>query len=102
MENISHSAEEKLIVAKRAAEFGVTSTLRFFQSKFTDHPLKGSMVRTWITKYKSELSGQVKLGQDLTIKKLHEKPRGHPYLLGEEMDKQLQEYVKSLRESKLL
>ena len=29
----SYSAEEKLIVAKRAAEFGVTSTLRFFQSK---------------------------------------------------------------------
>ena len=35
-----------------------------------------------------------------TLKKLHEKPRSHPYMLGGEMDRQLQEYVKSLRESK--
>ena len=65
-----------------------------------DRPLKESTVSTWMTKYKSELSVRVKLGLDLTIKKLERKRRGHPYLLGEEMDKQLLGYVKSLREAK--
>ena len=50
--------------------------------------------------YKTELAKRVKLEQSLTIEKLPSKKRGHPYLLGEEMDRQLQEYIKSLREAK--
>jgi len=51
-------------------------------------------------KYKKELADRVKVGGSLTIEKLEIKKRGHPYLLGEEMDRQLQEYIKSLREAK--
>ena len=50
--------------------------------------------------YKKELANRVKVGGSLTIEKLETKKRGHPYLLGEEMDRQLQEYIKSLREAK--
>jgi len=50
--------------------------------------------------YKKELANQVKVGGSLTIEKLEAKKRGHPYLLEEEMDRQLQEYIKSLREAK--
>ena len=40
------------------------------------------------------------MGESLKIEKLTAKKEGHPYLLGEEMDRQLQEYIKSLREAK--
>lgn len=53
-----------------------------------------------MTKYRQELASRVKLGKNLTIEELQTKKRGHSYMLGEEMDRQLQEYVKSLRESK--
>ena len=36
------TAAEKVVIAKRAAEFGVTNTLRYYQEKFADHPLKES------------------------------------------------------------
>ena len=66
------TADEKVVIAKTAAELVITNTLRYFQKKFADHPLKESTARTWMTKYKSELSIQVTLGRDLTIKKKYE------------------------------
>lgn len=39
-----------------AAEFGVTSMLRYFGKEFADHPLKENTVRTWMTNYKKELA----------------------------------------------
>ena len=98
---LSYTEEEKARIAKRAAEFGVTNTLRYFNKEIVDRPLKESTVRTWMTVYKKELASRVKLGaESLKIEKLKTKNRGHPYLLGEEMDRQLQEYIKSLREDK--
>ena len=52
---LSYMDEEKVRVAKRAAEFGVTSTLRYFSKEFANHPLKESTVRTWMMKIKKEL-----------------------------------------------
>ena len=51
-------------------------------------------------KYKKELADGVKVGESLTIEELKTKKRGRPCLLGEDMDRQLQEYIKSLREAK--
>ena len=96
----NYTDEERARIGKRAAEFGVTNTLRHFSKQFTDRPLKESTVRTWMMNYKKELANRVKVGGSLTIEKLETKKRGHPYLLGEEMDRQLQEYIKSLREAK--
>ena len=92
--------QRKSLSRQRAAEFGVTNTLRHFSKQFTDCPLKESTVRTWMMNYKKEVTNRVKVGGSLTIEKLEVKKRGHPYLLGEEMDRQLQEYIKSLREAK--
>ena len=96
---LSYTNEERARIAKRASEFGVTNTIKF-SKKFADRPLKESTVRTWVMKCRKELASRVKLGQNLTIKELPTQKRGHPYLLGKEMDRQLQEYVKSLRELK--
>ena len=85
-------------IAKRAAEMGVTNTIRHFQKDFQDRPLKESTVRTWINKYKKELAERRRSGSELDIKKLPNLKRGHPLLLGEFLDNQVKEYIRSLRE----
>lgn len=94
----SYTEEEKARIAKRAAEFGVASTIRHFSKEFVDRQLKESTVREWVAKYKKEVAQRFKLGMPMEIKKLPEKKRGYPCLLGRELDNQLQEYVKGLRE----
>ena len=96
----SYTEEEKARIAKRAAEFGVASTIRHFSKEFVDRQLKESTVRELVAKYKKEVAQRFKLGMPIEIKKLPEKKRGHPCLLGRELDNQLQEYVKGLREGK--
>ena len=87
---LSYTEEEKARIAKRAAEFGVTNTLRYFNKEFVNRPLKESTVRTWMTVYKKELASRVKLGaESFKIEKLKTKKRGHPYWLGEEIYRQL-------------
>ena len=94
-----YSDEERLKVGKRAAEMGVASTLKFNQKEFTDRPLKESTVRTWAAKYNQEVASRRKLGKDMDIKKLECQKQGHPLLLGKELDIQVQEYIKTLREN---
>lgn len=52
------------------AEFGVTSTVRNFNKKFTDLELKESTVRTWANQCKEELATKKKKGEDMTVVKL--------------------------------
>lgn len=88
--------EEKAMIAKRAAEFGVTNTIRYFNKKFPDRELKESTVRTWTSNYKNELAAKKKRGEYLSITKLASKKRGRPLLLGEELDKQVRMYIQTL------
>ena len=78
---------------------GVTNTIRHFQKEFTERPLKESTVRTWLNKYKKEITERRKCGNDEEMKRLPSKTRGHPLLLGNHLDNQVKEYVKSLREA---
>ena len=94
-----YTDEEKLKIRKRAAEMGVIRTLKFFEKDFANRPLKESTVRTWATKYRKDLALRSKFGKDMEITKLESAPTGPPLLLGKEMGLQVQEYVKSLRES---
>ena len=94
-----YSDEERTQVAKRASEMGVTNSLRFFGKKFADHPLKESTVRTWKKQYEQEIKLRYKVGQPMEITKLECGKRGHPLLLEATMDKELQEYVKHLRDA---
>ena len=90
--------DEKLKIGKQAAEMGVTSTIRFFHEEFSNPPLKESTVRTLANIYKRELALRRKLGKEMVMDKLGSERRGPPLLFGNELDTQVQEYVKSLRE----
>ena len=70
----------------------MAATMRFYAKKFV---LKESIVRTWKNAYTREVHS--KRGDITALKSLPEKKRGRPYLLGEELDKQVRAYVTSLR-----
>ena len=94
------TAEEKATIGKRAAEFGVTNTIRHFKKEFTDRELKESTVRLWANRYKQELSSRKKQdgdSEDMKVTRLKNKKRGRPLMLGKELDKQVQMYRKTLR-----
>lgn len=95
-----YSEEEKAKIAQRATEMGVTSTIKHYnKGEFSERPLKESTARTWMNQYKKELAFRkytFKNGNDppMEVSKLVSRIRGRPLLFGEELDKQLQSYIK--------
>ena len=89
---------QRFQVGKRASEHGVTSTLRYYSKHFQDLQLKETSVR----RLKNEYRASVKRPRDDTsiedVQELPSKKTGRPLLLGNDLDKQVREYVKYLRE----
>ena len=88
-------AAQKYQVGKRAAEFGTTNTIRYYARRFLGIPLKETSVR----RFKSQYQKDQKLSDcpqdevfELPCKKID-----RPLLIGDEADKELQEYVRYLR-----
>ena len=92
------TAAQKYQVGKRAAEFGTTNTIRYYARRFPGIPLKETSVRRFKSQYQSLLKDK-KLGDCLQdeVFELPRKKMGRPLLIGDEADKELQEYVHYLR-----
>ena len=95
----SFSPQVKPEIGRYAAENEVASTLRRYVSKYPD--LKESTVRIWRNVYSQELKKRVRSGTETGATSMQELPSkmiGRPYLLGEELDKQVWSYLIALRE----
>ena len=97
----SFSPQAKAEIGRYAAENGVASTLRRYVSKYPD--LKESTVKTWRNMYSQKLKKRVRSGTETetgatSIQELPSKKRGRPYLLGENLDKQVQSYLIARRD----
>ena len=88
---------QRFKVGQRASEFGVTNTLRYYVKHFPELPLKEPSVRRLKNEYQSSLKGSLKESDD-GVKELPCKKTGRPLLLGDKLDKQVQEYVKYMRD----
>ena len=61
--------------------------------------LKESTIRTWKTKYLAEVNLKKQSGElDVSVTSLCTKKRGRPLMLGEKLDKEVQYYLKAVRE----
>lgn len=90
------SAEQRAAIGKRAAEYGIVAAIRYYAKQYPD--LKESSVRTWKNAYTSEIKKRRRQGrEDVSVKKLPEKKRGRPFLLGEELEMQVRAYLNALR-----
>ena len=88
-------------VAKYAAEYGVTLSLRHFKESGEFSNLKKSTVRGWVKHYRKELvATRVNLtGHVAGVSELPEKKRGRPLLVSEDIEDQVKEYIREIRVS---
>ena len=96
------SPAQRFEVGKRAAEHGVTSSLRYFSKKYPQLPLKETTVRRLKNLYRLETKRASKNPSSLEeplgeVHELSRKKTGRPLLLGKDLDTQVQEYLKGLR-----
>ena len=90
------------MIGKRAADHGVVAAVLYYIKQFPN--LKKNTVRHWGNAYRIKLKKRVRKGSAggyvmINISELPIKKRGCPLLLGEELDKQVQSYLTSFRES---
>ena len=88
--------KEKAMIAKYASEHGVTKAVK----RYSDKDVKESSVRDWKKMYEKELRYKCKgaePGQEIVVDVLPVKKRGRPPLLGEKLDKYLQEIIIAMR-----
>ena len=85
------------MIGKRASEHGTTATMKYFSKKYPGEfgSLKETTVRRLKNIYQAELRVSDSKAQDLTELPLQK--TGRPLMLGEELDKQVREYVRDLR-----
>ena len=89
------TADKKAEIGKRAAEHGVAATIRYYNNHSIE--VKVSSVRTWRNAYTSEIRKRWREGsEDVIMKRLPEKKRGRPFLLGEELEMQVRAYLTAL------
>ena len=97
------SDAQRFAIAKRAAQFGTTASMRYFASKYPDQfaSLKEPTVRRWKNEYKKGLANNISVGEDDSSQdesqELCLNKTGRPLKLGEELDKHVREYVRDLR-----
>ena len=86
----------KISATEKAAQHVVARACRHFKEK----NLKENTVRDWLKIYKQELNAKLKMakeGEPITVKEIPTKKCGRPLLLGEKLDKMLENLVASLR-----
>ena len=93
-----YSTKERAEIGKRAAEFGITSMIKYYETVNPSRQLPSSSVYTWKVQYLNELAKRKRNGEELLIKDLPQKKRGRPFLLGEQLDNQVEKYLKTLRD----
>ena len=90
-EYLSINPTQKFSIGKRAAESGVTTTIRYYAKAFPDLPLSNLKER----RLKNNYLASLKTDQD--SKQLLGKKRGRPLMIGVDLDQQVQDYIFYLR-----
>ena len=88
---VKYSDVNRFDIGKYANENGPAATVRKFSSKFT--ALNESTVRTFRKKYKEEVQ-RAEMESRAVSKGLSMERRGRPLMLGDVLDKKIQDYLK--------
>ena len=88
---------QKLLVARRAAKYGTTAAMKFFAKKYPElsNRLKGTTVRRLKNLYQDSRKGDTPSEKD--FEEFSSKKNGCPLKIGENLDKQVMEYVSYMR-----
>ena len=78
------------------------ASVHYFSKVFPGQSLKESSVRTWKMKYLQEIAANRRAGEEIIMKELVNQKTGHPLLLRENLDKQVQAYLEVLQENRVV
>ena len=94
------SAKDRAMIGEYASKNGVAAAIHHFKQTGQFLSLKETSVRGWRDAYCKELAIQSRKrpGSSISIVELPLKRRGRPLLLGEEMEREVQSFIKSNRE----
>jgi len=91
---------QKYEIGKRAAEIGTMAVIRYYAKHYLDLSLKETSVQWFKDKYQDKVKKLIhsytSTESQLAVKELVPKKRGRPLLIGEELDKQVKEYIREL------
>ena len=88
------TSAQKLLIGQRAAEYGTTAAMRFFAKKYPELSFKETTVRRLKNLYQDQLRVKREIP---TAEAFAGKKNGRPLLIGEELDKHVQEYITYMR-----
>ena len=96
---VKFTASQKALIGKRAAEHGVTSSIRHFSKKYPEFNLKETTVRRFKKEYLAELKKRHRdTAGENSVTELPSKKVGRPTLLGKDLEEKLRAYITVLRE----
>ena len=96
--NLKWTPAQRYQIGNRAAEHGTTASIGYFKTKFPDLELEETAIRRLKYLYLSELQKMPWESRcDFIVQELIPKKRGRPLILGEELDKQVREYLLEIR-----
>ena len=88
------TSAQKLLIGQRAAEYGTTATMRFFAKKYPELSFKETTVRRLKNLYQDQLHVKREMP---TAEAFAGKKNGQPLMIGEELDKHVQEFITYMR-----
>ena len=94
VEYLSLTPAQKFSIGKRAAENGVTATIRYYAKAFPDLPLS-NLKETTVQRLKNNYQASLKTDQG-SSKEFPGKKQGRPLMIGVDLDQQVQDYISYL------
>lgn len=91
------TSAQKLLIGRRAAEYGTTAAIRYFVKEYPDLALKETSVRRLKNLYQDHLRVERVPPSEEDFGMFSSKKNGRPLKIGEELDKQVREYVADMR-----
>ena len=91
--------EQQATIGHYAAERGTVNAIRHFKGDFPKDSLKESTIHGWkntVPAYLQELQSRRREGKDRMIKELPKRKTGCPLMMGEDLDRQVQKYLRDL------
>ena len=93
-----YSGKEKAEIAKRAAVYGISTTIRHYAKIDPKRVLLSSSVFDWKKQYQQEIQKRKRKGdEDFEITALPCKKRGRTLLLGNVLDGRVQSFIRDMR-----
>ena len=89
--------QQRAGIGKYAYFHGVAAATRFYSVKLKI-ALSEATVRSIRDSYHSQVNIRIKLGESAVLSSLPERKRGRPKLIGDDVDQQVQLYIRSVRE----